>query len=381
MHIVDKKLVVSIDWNNDQALSQLCRDQDYFLVVNPELDESILDLITTDIPLNDYCVKYKIGQGWIAKRFSRQWNGQLQIIQLPITPYNITADKYANVNNKILKYDVPAWDLVYKHIWTYDTALTGGAEVNAVVVSYIKSANHHKFIGVADVKPIDNDFDVIFLTYDETGTDVNWQRLRSIVPRAKKLIGIKGIYKAHARAAEIAQTDMFYVVDADAYIEDFEFDYVPLIQDRNKVHIWYSRNPVNGLEYGYGGVKLFAKSQFEHIITGSIDVSTSVGEVKVVPEIACETRFNTDEFSTWRSAFRECAKLGSRLIKNQVHRETEERLRVWTSVNNGAAYGEYCIAGAKAGAEYGKNNIDNPYALEKINDYAWLMEQFNKVQI
>ena len=86
MHIVDKKLVVTIDWNNDQALSQLCRDQDYFLVVNPELDESILDLITTDIPLNDYCVKYKIGQGWIAKRFSRQWNGQLQIIQLPITP-------------------------------------------------------------------------------------------------------------------------------------------------------------------------------------------------------------------------------------------------------------------------------------------------------
>jgi hypothetical protein len=376
MKILDKKLVLSADWSNDQVLSQLCQDEDYFIVVNPELDESILDLIKIDIPLNDRCVKYKIGEGWIAKRFPRHWNGQLQIIQLPITPYNITAGKYANVNDKILKYNVPAWDLVYKHVWTYDTALTGGTEVNAVVVSYIKSANHHKFIGIADVTPIDNNFDVVFLAYDEAEADANWQQLKTVCPRAKIVSRVKGIYNAHAEAARVADTDMFYVVDADAWVTDFGFDYVPLIQDRETVHIWYSHNPVNGLEYGYGGIKLFAKSHFEQAKAGVIDVATSMGAVKVVPTVACETRFNTDEFSTWKSAFRECVKLSSRLIKNQINKETEERLRTWSTVDLDAPYSEYAISGAVEGIAYGSAHVDDPYALEKINDFDWLAKQF-----
>lgn len=376
MKVINRQLVAPVDWNNDQVLSQLCNDEDYFIVVNPELDESILKLITVDIPLNDRCVKYKIGEGWIAKRFPRNWNGQLQIVQLPITPHNITAGKYAKVNSKILDYSVPAWDLPYKHIWTYDTALTGGAEINAVIVSYIESANHHKFIGVTDTEFIDNNFDVIFLAYDEAEAEANWQQLQSVCPRAKMVSRVKGIYNAHAEAARVATTDMFYVVDADAWVESFGFDYVPLIQDRETVHIWYSRNPVNGLEYGYGGIKLFAKSHFEKTKAGVIDVATSMGAVKVVPVVACETRFNTDEFSTWKSAFRECAKLSARLIKNQINKETEERLQTWSTVDLGAPYGEFAIAGATEGIAYGSAHVDDPYALEKINDFDWLAKQF-----
>jgi hypothetical protein len=107
-----------------------------------------------------------------------------------------------------------------------------------------------------------------------------------------------------------------------------------------------------------------------------IDVATSVGAVKVMPRVACETRFNTDEFSAWKSAFRECAKLSARLIKNQVDQETEERLRVWTTVDKGAPYGEYVISGALAGVAYGSVNNSNPYALDKINDFDWLAKQF-----
>jgi len=380
MRIVDKRLVESVDWNDDQVLSQLCFD-DYFIVVNPELEESILNLITVDVPLNNNCVKYKIGEGWIAKRFPKVWNGQLQIIQLPITPYNTTADKYAKVNSKILDYPVPAWDLPYKHIWTYDTALTGGAEINAVVVSYIESANHHKFIGVADTEPINNKFDVIFLSYNELGSETNRNKLKKICPQLKVVSGIKGIYNAHAVASIIAETDMFYVVDADTVVTDFKFDYVPLIQDRNKVHIWYTRNPVNGLEYGYGGIKLFAKSHFEKLRAGVIDVATSLGDVKVVPVVASETCFNTGPFNTWRSAFRECVKLSSCLIKNQVTKETQDRLQGWTTLGSDKPFGSYAIAGARAGVEYGSNNVDNPYALEKINDYEWLLERFKEDHI
>jgi hypothetical protein len=355
-------------------------NEEYFIVVNPELDESILKLITVDIPLNDYCIKYKIGEGWIAKRFPRNWNGQTQIVPLSITPYKIEKNKYAILNPMVLNYNVPAWDLVYKHIWTYDTALTDSKEVDAITVSYIESASGRKVIGTADTEYINNEFDVVFLTYNEADAQANWEQLQKVCPRAKRVIGVKGIYNAHMAAATIAQTDMFYVVDADAFVDDFYFDYVPPIQDRDTVHIWYSRNPVNGLEYGYGGIKLFSKSHFEKNQAGVIDVATSMGNVKVMPTVACETRFNTDEFSTWKSAFRECVKLSSRLIKNQINKETEERLQAWTTIDNNARYGKYAIAGAVAGTQYGSANISNPYALEKINDYDWLLKQFTEDQ-
>jgi hypothetical protein len=380
MKIVDAELVKSVDWNSNQALSRLCTDKDYFLVVNPELDESILKLIDIDVQLSDNCIKYKIGEGWIAKRFPKNWNGHVQIVQLRLTPHRIETNEYALVNSKILDYKVPAWDLPYKHIWTYNTALTNGAEVDAVTVSYIESASGRKVIGVADNKYINNLFDVIFLTYNETDAQANWEQLQTVCPRAKRVVGVKGIYNAHIAASTIAQTDMFYVVDADAFVKDFQFDYVPPIQDRDTVHIWYSHNPVNGLEYGYGGIKLFSKSHFQTAQAGVIDTATSVGDVKVIPVVACETRFNTDEFSTWKSAFRECAKLSSKLIKKQLNKETEERLYAWTNINNGAQYGKYAIAGALAGAKYGSTNISNPYALEKINDYDWLLTQFTEDQ-
>ena len=51
---------------------------------------------------------------------------------------------------------------------------------------------------------------------------------------------------------------MFWVIDADAEVtEEFMFDYIPDVYDKEVVHVWGSKNPVNGLEYGYGGVKLF----------------------------------------------------------------------------------------------------------------------------
>ena len=380
MKIVNDELVKSVDWANDQILSKLCTDEEHFIIVNPEFNSSILKLINVDICLTDSCVKYKIGEGWIAKRFPKQWNGHVQIIQLRLTPHLIETNKYAVVNSKILDYKVPAWDLPYKHVWTYNPILTNGVEVDAVTVSYIESATGRKVIGVADTEYINNLFDVIFLVYNETTAEDNWNRLQEVCPRAKRVIGIKGIYNAHMAAATIAQTEMFYVVDADAYIKDFKFDYVPLVQDREKVHIWHSHNPVNGLEYGYGGVKLFSKSHFQELKKDIVDVATSVGPVKVIPQVACNTRFNTGPFNTWKSAFRECVKLGAMVINNQDNFVTAQRLNTWcnTGLDSGVPNAVWAIEGAVAGRCYGKDNAGNLEALKKINDFNWLAEQFKK---
>ena len=74
----------------------------------------------------------------------------------------------------------------------------------------------------------------------------------------KHVRGIEGIFEAHKACAEQCDTKMFWVVDADAEVtESFNFDYIPDVYDEEVVHVWASSNPINGLEYGYGGVKLF----------------------------------------------------------------------------------------------------------------------------
>ena len=94
-----------------------------------------------------------------------------------------------------------------------------------------------------------------------------------------------------------------------------------------------------------------------------------------MPQVSNITAFNTDPYSTWKSAFRECVKLSSSVIKNQ-HPDTEKRLDIWCTKGSKRSYGKDAIAGAIAGREYGKQHEGDIDALSKINDYEWLKEQF-----
>jgi hypothetical protein len=143
--------------------------------------------------------------------------------------------------------------------------------------------------------------------------------------------------------------------------------------------VWLSRNPINGLTYGYGGVKLLPKQLTENMDLSNtkIDMTMSISDkFKVVQEVSNITAFNTDPFSTWKSAFRECVKLASRPIDAGYQEETEDRLITWCNIGTGKLYGEYSIAGARAGKQYGSENIADPVQLTKINDFEWLLEQF-----
>lgn len=174
---------------------------------------------------------------------------------------------------------------------------------------------------------------------------------------------------------------MFWVVDGDAQILDsFNFDYEVTEWDLETVHVWRSRNPVNDLEYGYGGVKLLPRNLTLKMDLTKPDMTTSISsQFKAMPEVSNITAFNTDAFSTWRSAFRECCKLASKTITGQIDSETEERLSRWCSdYGRDRPFGDYAIQGARTGRIYGIENINNPDALRLINDFDWLYEQFSK---
>jgi hypothetical protein len=223
-------------------------------------------------------------------------------------------------------------------------------------------------------------YDVIFISYNEIQADVNWNKLKMKIPYAMRIHGIKGIHQAHIEAAKKAFTPMIWIVDADACIVDeFDFSYVPNRTDRDAVHVWRSRNPINDLEYGYGGVKLFPRLATVNMDTSKADMTTSIS-TKFIPmeQVSNITAFNTDEFSTWRSAFRECCKLASAVIDRQRQDETDTRLAAWCSdTGRNRQFGDFAICGARAGRKYGVDNQGNINALKKINDFDWLKEQFD----
>ena len=226
-------------------------------------------------------------------------------------------------------------------------------------------------------------YDIVFISKDEEHADANYKNLLERFPRAKRVHGVEGIHAAHIEAAKQCTTDMIWIVDADAEIvENFNFDhYVPTYDPdgRKTVHVWKSKNPINGLIYGYGGVKLLPRELTLNMDTTTTDMTTSISSLfKAVNRISNITNFNTDEFSTWRSAFRECVKLSSRVINGQLDEETQFRLNAWCTKGKSKPFGEYCIAGAILGREYGQRNQGNKQALSKINDFAWLQEQFKR---
>ena len=222
-------------------------------------------------------------------------------------------------------------------------------------------------------------YDIVFISYHEPNADENYAVLKARFPMAKRVHGVKGIHQAHIKAAKKCFTKMFWIVDGDAITKaDFNFDYVVPNHQLDHVHVWRSQNPINDLVYGYGGVKLFPRKLTINMDTSKLDMTTSISnKFKAVSEIANITAFNTDEFSTWRSAFRECCKLSSKIIDRQNNKETEHRLQVWQTVGADRPYGERAIKGAKAGTAYGTANRGNLEALKKINDFDWLKEKYD----
>lgn len=390
--LIEKDRVLSVRWDTDpnsydQRLHQLGQGRGEFIILNPIYDEWILDYIDTS-QSSDRCLMWVKGDKWIAKKFKSSWspaNGwtviecNFKISKIKefdvIEEYN--QDLPQHLFNKIT-VDIQPEDYRLEHVWYLDPTHFKGDKIWVKKARACADTQGIKDMGFVSPNIL-SELDVIFISYDESNADANWQRVLDRVPFAQRVHGVKGIFEAHKAAAELAQTDMFWVVDGDAELLDtWTFNYQPSIFNRDCVHVWRSRNPINDLEYGYGGVKLFPKHLLDRVTSWNVDLTTGLGNLKVMNTVSNITSFNTDEFSTWRSAFRECAKLAAGTIKNQIEDENQDRITAWTTLGQDRLYGKYAIAGALAGVEYGLANKTNASALQNINSREWLREKFNE---
>lgn len=281
-------------------------------------------------------------------------------------------------------YKVSKWDDGYIHVFRNRDFYDGICLFPKKTVISSRELDYRWFARKKEINIVASTprlFDIVFISYHEPDADLHYKMLTERVGRnVYRVDGVKGIHNAHKQAASLVSTEMFWVVDADAVIVDnFNFDYQVIRHNYNTVYVWRSSNPINNLEYGYGGVKLLPTKETLNMDMNSADMTTSISpKFQAVPALSNITAFNTNPFNTWRSAFRECCKLASKSIDRQDDEETTERLDAWCKLNSEAQYGNYGYLGALAGRKYGQENAGNLPALSKINDFDWLKEQFEQ---
>lgn len=228
-------------------------------------------------------------------------------------------------------------------------------------------------------------YDIVMLTNGESCANRHWDELVRRYPRAKRLDGIKGILAAHVRAAELADTDYFFVVDADNLLHDkADLDSIKIPQfDKPSIIVWKAANSANGLCYGYGGVKLFHRRtvlEMKHAdiyrdFTGMVAARSQLG---VSEHCWSTTVIDSTPYEGFRSGFRETLKLALWLAdpwnSNSPLREIhEDRLRVWKSTATGPN-GVFVLAGAHiseglmtiVGTDIASDLINNEQKIRKI---------------
>lgn len=142
-------------------------------------------------------------------------------------------------------------------------------------------------------------YDIIFISYYEPNAEQNFDDLYNrfntvgvFGDRVKRVTNIKGIHNAHIEAAKLAKTSYFYVVDGDAkVVQDFKFAHTA--EEQDVVHVYHSKNPINDLTYGYGGVKLLPTTLTRNMDTTTTDMTTSISDkFKVMNEVSNITAFD-----------------------------------------------------------------------------------------
>ncbi len=274
-------------------------------------------------------------------------------------------------------FAVQYYDFSYEHVWL---SREGIEKIQVARLCYVEEPEGRKEFDITSELNEDQ-LDVIFISYNEPNAENNWHRVKEKAPWAQRVDGVKGILNAHKAAAKIARTDMFYVVDGDAHLVDsWKFNYRPSIFDRDCTYIWAANNPLTDLTYGHGGVKLFSKEKILKLKKWrTLDMTTCVSEkIKVMSEVSNVTEFNTDDFNSWKTAFRECVKLCLNVQTDHANENHSTRLEAWQHINPRFPFAESAIAGAQQAIEFFKENEFDASALTKINDRDWLEQRFEE---
>ncbi|MFJ3249087.1 hypothetical protein [Streptomyces sp. NPDC086782] len=221
-------------------------------------------------------------------------------------------------------------------------------------------------------------FDALMLSYDEPFAERLHARLQRVLGiRVKRLHGVHGMRRAYRMAAEVVDTDEFLLADGDFVIDtDFDLRRVEPLDDGASMRVWRARNPLNGLEYGYGGLKLIRRSALRQL-GEAVDVLAALpGRVDFVGDVAGTTRINQSPYHAWKAGFRECAMLARGSEYGMPNEEAKQRIKAWVDGAEGEFAG-FAMSGAREGVAFASEAARTPHLFSKLNDPDWLLSRFN----
>ncbi|MER5969472.1 hypothetical protein ABT112_07000 [Streptomyces sp. NPDC002055] len=220
-------------------------------------------------------------------------------------------------------------------------------------------------------------FDAVFLSYDEPMADSLHSRLqRTLCGTVKRLHGVHGMRRAYRLCAELVDREQFFLADGDFAIDPtFDPAAVEPLAEGLSMRVWRAVNPVNGLTYGYGGLKLIRRSALREM-GEAVDVLAALpGRIEFTQETAGITRFNQSPFHAWKAGFRECAMLARGSEYGMADDDARQRVEAWTASRSGE-FAAYAAAGAHEGITFARDAARGTARFGLLNDPAWLRRQF-----
>ena len=266
------------------------------------------------------------------------------------------------------------WSPETKNILVTSTGATRITVPREVKDHVKKELYDYPYIKKASKLAISSPLDIVYLSNGETGAEENWEHLQKITKGLKNRVvrvdGVNGRVQAYHAALEASETPWAFTVFAKLKISPkFDFNWQPDRMQVAKHYVFHAKNPVNGLIYGHQAMIAYNKKLTLANKGSGLDFTLD-DEHEVVPLLSGVANYNTDEFSTWRTAFREVLKL-----KAEDSEISRTRLDAWLNKATGD-YFQYSIKGAIDADEY-YDEVDGDFEMLKLSyEWAWLKERF-----
>lgn len=240
------------------------------------------------------------------------------------------------------------------------------------------------------------DLDCVFLTYDEPLREEFWAKIRQTVPWARRVDGVHGSDAAHKAAAEASATERFILIDGDNLPDPTFFNQVlefPDDQWQQAVLRWRSRNFINGLMYGNGGISSWTRDFVKNMRTHEASDGSDETAVEfcfdplywAMHDCYSTTHPNGSAFQAWRAGFREgvkmCLNKGVRPqlqdFRQMVHHRNLDHLTIWHNVGDDVEHGIWAMAGARQGTYM---TMLTNWNYREVQDFDCLRDIWNTVE-
>ena len=273
-------------------------------------------------------------------------------------------------------------DIESVNIWSQDTqqiVIQSVGATSILVPTIAKNMITKELYDYPHIKKVNilsksKPLDIVFLSNGENIAKDNYDRLRELTSRYNNRVvhveGINGRMNAYHAAAKASETPWMFTVFAKLEVdENFDWDWQPDRMQVPKHYIFHALNPVNKLVYGHQAMIAYNKRLVLNNTGRGLDFTLD-DEHEVIPVLSGIARYNTDEFTTWRTSFREVIKL-----QCNTDNDSKNRLTVWLTEAQGD-YAEYSLRGANDAVRY-YQSVDGDFDQLKLSyEWDWLRERF-----